>query len=426
MSLSSQLFESAQQVLPAGVNSPVRAFRGVSGEPIFIKQGRGAYLTDVDNHEYIDYVCSWGPLILGHAHPAVVGRVTEAVQRGMSFGAPTEVEVELAQKVRELMPHIEMMRFVSSGTEAAMSAIRLARGYTKRDKILKFKGCYHGHADSLLVSAGSGALTFGIPSSAGVPHSLAEHTIVVDFNRLDQVKQVFAKHGHEIAAIIVEPVAANMNLVLPVPGFLEGLREVCDAYRSLLIFDEVITGFRVSLGGAQAHYQVKPDLTILGKIIGGGMPAAVFGGRADIMHAIAPLGSVYQAGTLSGNPVAMSAGLATLELISAPYFYSDLATKTDKLTQGIKQAAERHQVPLQVRSIGSIFGVFFTAATSIETEDDVTQCDIAKFKKFFHAMLNKGIYLAPSAFEVGFVSSAHTDQELDITLKAIDEVFATL
>lgn len=423
---SKQLFHLAQQYIPGGVNSPVRAFRGVEGGPVFIERGKGAYLYDVDGREYIDYVCSWGPLIAGHANPYVIEKIEEALKKGFSYGAPTAVEVALAQKVCELMPNIEQVRFVSSGTEAAMSAIRLARGFTKRNKIIKFVGCYHGHADSLLVAAGSGGLTFGVPSSAGVPESIAHHTLVAEYNNLDEVAALFTKYGDDIACVIVEPVAGNMNLVLPAPDFLSGLRELCDQYESVLIFDEVITGFRVALGGAQTHFQVKPDLTILGKIIGGGFPAAAFGGRADIMASIAPLGPVYQAGTLSGNPIAMTAGLATLELISAPGFYQALEAKTNALMQGLKKAAQAANVPLHVASIGSMFGFFFTTADKITTEKDVKACDIARFKQFFHAMLNAGIYLAPSAFEIGFVSAVHGQHEIDKTIAIAADVFMRL
>ncbi|HEX4044475.1 MAG TPA: glutamate-1-semialdehyde 2,1-aminomutase [Gammaproteobacteria bacterium] len=426
MSQSQALFTQAQKYMPAGVNSPVRAFFGVGGEPPYIQAGRGAYLTDVDGQEYVDYVCSWGPLIVGHAHPAVLVAVTDALQRGFSFGASTEIELRLAEKICQLMPTIEMLRFVNSGTEASMSAIRLARGYTKRDKILKFVGCYHGHADSLLVAAGSGALTFGVPSSAGVPASVAQHTLVADFNDLDAVTDLFAHHGDEIAAVIVEPIAANMNLVLPAPGFLAGLRALCDQYGSLLILDEVITGFRVGLGGAQAHFNVRPDLTILGKVIGGGFPAAAYGGRADIMRSIAPLGPVYQAGTLSGNPIAMTAGLATLALVTAPDFYTQLAAKTQQLIQGLLSIAKAANVPLHAVVVGSIFGLFFTDGQKITNEQDVKACDINRFKQFFHGMLREGIYLAPSAYEVGFVSAAHGDVEIEKTLKAAEKVFAFL
>lgn len=426
MNKSKQLYDRALQLIPGGVNSPVRAFKGVGGEPVFIQSGRGAYLLDADGNQYIDYVCSWGPLILGHAHPYVVDNVAAALQQGLSFGAPTEREVELAEKVTQLMPAIEMIRFVSSGTEAAMSAIRLARGYTKRNKIIKFVGCYHGHADSLLVSAGSGALTFGVPSSAGVPEEVAQHTLVAEYNNLEEVAALFARYGEEIAGVIVEPIAGNMNLVLPEPAFLSGLRELCDRYGSLLIFDEVITGFRIGLGGAQAHFQITPDLTVLGKIIGGGLPAAAYGGRAEIMRMIAPLGPVYQAGTLSGNPIAMTAGLATLELISVPNFYQELAAKTLQLLNGLSELAHAAHIPFQVKSLGSMFGLFFTDHENILTEGDVKRCDIQLFKRFFHGMLNQGIYLAPSAYEIGFFSAAHGQAEIDKTLAAAEKVFASL
>lgn len=426
MNNSEKLYVRARQRIPAGVNSPVRAFQGVDGDPVFIKAGKGAYLLDVDGNHYIDYVCSWGPLIAGHAHPYICEKIAAAVERGFSFGAPTEVEVQLAEKVSQLMPNVEMLRFVSSGTEAAMSAIRLARGFTKRNKIIKFSGCYHGHADSLLVAAGSGALTFGVPSSAGVPEDIAKHTLVAEFNQLDQVAALFKAHGDDIAAIIVEPVAGNMNLIQPALGFLQGLRELCDQHQSLLIFDEVITGFRVSIGGAQAYFDIKPDLTILGKVIGGGFPAAAFGGRRDIMQHIAPLGPVYQAGTLSGNPIAMTAGLATLELLSDPQFYPTLETNTRKLMRGLEQCAWSHRVPFRTASIGSMFGLFFTDADSIETVADVKACDQTRFKQFFHAMLAQHVYLAPSAFEVGFLSSAHGEEEIEKTLIAADAAFSTL
>ncbi|SRR5579883_188118 len=426
MTNSKKLYDLAQQLIPGGVNSPVRAFRGVGGEPLFIRGGQGPYIIDADGNEYIDYVCSWGPLVAGHAHPYVQEKVMEALQQGFSFGAPTEIEVKLAQKIRELMPSMEMVRCVSSGTEAAMSAIRLARGFTKRDKIIKFAGCYHGHADSLLVSAGSGALTLGVPSSAGVPASIAQHTLVAEFNRLEEVTSLFARYGEEIAAVIVEPVAGNMNLVLPLPGFLQGLRDLCDQYGSVLIFDEVITGFRVALGGAQAHFGITPDLTVLGKIIGGGFPAAAFGGRCDIMQTIAPLGPVYQAGTLSGNPIAMTAGLATLELITAPNFYETLAAKTQQLVNGLTQRAAAAELPFFASCIGGMFGLFFTESKQIETEEDVKRCNIACFKQFFHGMLREGIYLAPSAFEIGFVSAVHGEHEIEKTWSAAGKVFAML
>ncbi len=425
MNKSQSLFNLAQQYIPGGVNSPVRAFHGVGGVPVFINNGHGAYLVDADGNEYIDYVCSWGPLIVGHAHPYVIQKVTESLQRGLSFGAPTEIEVTLAQKVCELVPSIEMVRFVNSGTEATMSAIRLARGFTKRDKIIKFAGCYHGHADSLLVSAGSGALTLGVPSSAGVPESMAQHTLVAEFNQLEEVAALFARYGNEIACVIVEPVAGNMNCVLPAPGFLQGLRELCDRNGSILIFDEVMTGFRISLGGAQAYYDVTPDLTTLGKVIGGGFPVGAFGGRADIMRSIAPLGPVYQAGTLSGNPVAMMAGLATLEIILQDDFYPKLTMFTRKLVDGLSERARKAGIPFYANAIGSMFGIFFTETNKIRSLEDVKRCDLSLFKRFFHGMLKEGIYFAPSAFEAGFVSSAHSDAELNKTWLAAERVFSS-
>lgn len=419
---SSDLYRQAQAFIPGGVNSPVRAFNGVGGNPLFIKSGHGAYLIDEDDREYVDYVGSWGPMIVGHTHPDVLVAVKKSLDQGLSFGAPTRVEVELAEKVCEIMPSIEMVRMVSSGTEATMSAIRLARGFTGRNKIIKFVGCYHGHADSLLVMAGSGALTLGVPSSAGVPESIVQHTLLADFNRLETVEELFKKYPDDIAAIIVEPVAGNMNCVLPRKDFLQGLRTLCDQYKSVLIFDEVMTGFRVALGGAQQVFGIKPDLTTLGKIIGGGMPVGAFGGRADIMKCIAPLGPVYQAGTLSGNPVAMSAGLATLKLISQPNFYSELEKKTKQLMQGLQDRANAAHVPFTTTQIGSMFGLFFTDR-NIETFDDVKQCDVERFKRFFHQMLVEGIYLAPSAFEAGFVSAAHGEKEIAKTLAAAEKAF---
>lgn len=426
MNRSHQLFSEAQQIIPGGVNSPVRAFKGTGGEPLFIKKGHGAYIVDVDDKEYIDYVGSWGPLIVGHAHPVVTQKIIDALHHGFSFGAPTEIEVRLAQKVCELMPSIEMIRFVNSGTEATMSAIRLARGVVKRDKIVKFTGCYHGHADSLLVAAGSGALTLSLPSSAGVPEDVAAHTLVANYNQLDEVATLFEKYGQDIAAIIVEPVAGNMNCVLPQPGFLEGLRAICDQYGSLLIFDEVMTGFRVALGGAQAYYGIKPDITVLGKVIGGGFPVGAFGGSVDVMKSIAPLGPVYQAGTLSGNPIAMTAGLATLALISQPHFYEHLSKQTHKLVDGLSQQATAAGIPFTTTAIGGMFGLFFSANHHIHQEAEVKRCDIHLFKRFFHAMLAKGIYFAPSAFEAGFVSSAHHDKEIDYTIHAAKSVFEEL
>jgi len=422
-SQSQKLYAEAIQYIPGGVNSPVRAFGGVGGEPIFMQSGQGAYVTDVDNNRYVDYVGSWGPLILGHTHPVVLEKVMARVQHGFTFGAPTAVEVALAKRVTELMPAVQQIRFVSSGTEAAMSAIRLARGFTKRNKIIKFIGCYHGHSDGLLVAAGSGLLTFGVPNSAGVPESVTQHTLLANYNHLEEVAALFSEYGDDIAAIIVEPVAANANLILPKEGFLQGLRDLCDQYQSLLIFDEVITGFRVALGGAQAHYQVVPDITVLGKIIGGGFPAAAFGGRKDIMAHLAPLGAVYQAGTLSGNPVAMTAGLATLDLIDQPHFYENLNQKTSVLAKNLSDVAKQHHVALQVKSIGSLFGLFFTEKEIIENEADVKACDINLYKQFFHAMLKEGVYFAPSAFEVAFMSAAHGEAEIAKTLEAAERVF---
>lgn len=426
MAASHQWFTDALQIIPGGVNSPVHAFRGVGGEPVFFESGHGAYLVDVAGKEYVDYIGSWGPLIAGHAHPFVIEKVIEAVKNGCSFGAPTAGAVRLAQKVHELMPAMESMRFVNSGTEATMSAIRLARGYTQRDKIIKFAGCYHGHADSLLVAAGSGVLTLGIPSSAGVPQSFVEHTLVAEFNSLDQVAELFKKYPDEIACIIVEPVAGNMNCILPQPGFLQGLRDLCDAHSSVLIFDEVMTGFRVALGGAQAHYQVTPDLTTLGKVIGGGFPVGAFGGKKSIMSSIAPLGPVYQAGTLSGNPVAMAAGLATLTLASEPGFHERLAATTKKLMQGLQAQADAANVPFHTVSLGGMFGIFFADAPGIHSETDTKRCHVDQFRQFFHHMLQEGVYLAPSAFEAGFVSSAHGENEVALTLAAAGKAFANI
>lgn len=426
MTNSKQIFALTQQFIPGGVNSPVRSFYGVGGEPVIIKSGHGAYLVDVDGNEYIDYIGSWGPLIVGHTHPYVLDKVMETLQHGFGFGASTEIELKVAQKVCELMPSIEMIRFVNSGTEATMSAIRLARGYTKRDKFIKFAGCYHGHSDSLLVAAGSGGLTLGIPNSAGVPVSIAQHTLIAEFNHLEQVAVLFEKYGADIAGVIIEPVTGNMNCILPEPGFLQGLRDLCDRYGSVLIFDEVMTGFRVELGGAQAHYGVTPDITTLGKVIGGGFPVGAFGGRAEIMRSVAPLGPVYQAGTLSGNPIAMSAGLATLELISEPGFHKKLSLQTKKLIDGLTQCARAASVPFHATMAGGMFGIFFTEASSVKSEADAKRCDVAFFKRFFHAILNEGVYLAPSAFEAGFVSSAHSDIEIAKTIKAASNAFAVL
>ncbi len=420
MTEANTLFSVAKQVIPGGVNSPVRSFSGVGGEPVFIDRALGPYIYDVSGKSYIDYVGSWGPIILGHAHPEVIAAVKQAADKGLSFGAPTEIETLMAQKVCTMMPSIDLIRMVSSGTEATMSAIRLARGYTKRDKIVKFEGCYHGHSDSLLVKAGSGALTFGVPSSLGVPMSVAEHTITLTYNDSDSVRDLFEDIGEQIACIIVEPVAGNMNCIPPVPGFLETLRQVCDVYQSVLIFDEVMTGFRVGLHGAQGIYNIQPDLTTLGKVIGGGMPVGAFGGQRKIMECLAPLGSVYQAGTLSGNPVAMAAGLKTLELVAQPGFYDNLAAKTEKLMLGIKMCADNTGVAITTNSIGGMFGLFFSPEKKITRFDQVLQCDQVLFKRFFHLMLNDGVYFAPSAFEAGFVSAAHGEYELDKTLNSVD------
>lgn len=424
--IAETLFEKAKRFIPGGVNSPVRAFHGVGGDPLFIKSARGAYLIDENDHEYVDYIGSWGPMILGHAHPAVIAAVENAVKNGLSYGAPTQLEVQLAEMICARMPTIEQIRMVNSGTEATMSAIRLARGFTGRNKIIKFAGCYHGHSDHLLVQAGSGALTLGIPSSKGVPDSAVEHTLVAEFNDLNSVAALFEKYGNDIAAIILEPVAGNMNLILPKPGFLQGLRALCDQYASVLIFDEVMTGFRIAHGGTEECFSVKPDLVTLGKIIGGGMPVGAFGGRADIMSCLAPLGAVYQAGTLSGNPIAMTAGIATLQQLDAPDFYLNLSKKTESLLAGLKERADAMQIPFQTKSIGSMFGLFFTDQTDINTFDDVKKCDVERFKKFFHAMLDSGVYLAPSAFEAGFLSSMHGDIELQKTWKAAEHAFSII
>ncbi|GAB6141122.1 glutamate-1-semialdehyde 2,1-aminomutase [Methylosoma difficile] len=426
MTAATTLFSQAKHVIPGGVNSPVRSFSGVGGTPVFIDHAAGATITDSFGKQYIDYVGSWGPMILGHAHPEVIAAVQAAAAKGLSFGAPTEIETQMAERVCQLMPSIDLVRMVSSGTEATMSAIRLARGYTGRDKIVKFEGCYHGHSDSLLVKAGSGALTFGVPSSPGVPAALAENTITLTYNDSEAVKNLFADIGGQIACIIVEPVAGNMNCIPPEAGFLETLRHVCDEYQSVLIFDEVMTGFRVALGGAQAYYGIKPDLTTLGKIIGGGMPVGAFGGSQKIMEYLAPLGPVYQAGTLSGNPVAMAAGLKTLELIDQVGFYETLAAKTEQLTSGLKARAQEAGIALTTNQVGGMFGLFFSDEARISRFSQVMACDQALFKRFFHAMLEQGVYLAPSAFEAGFVSMAHSDEDLAKTLAAAEVVFKAL
>ena len=420
------LYTEACKYIPGGVNSPVRAFRGVGGEPIFFKKASGSRVTASDGRRYIDYVGSWGPMILGHAHPKVITAVQTVAADGLSFGAPTELETALAKRVIQLMPSIELVRFVSSGTEATMSAIRLARGFTGRDVIVKFEGCYHGHSDSLLIKAGSGALTMGVPSSPGVPAALAADTITLDYNDAEQVREAFRQKGDQIACIIVEPVVGNMNCVLPNPGFLQTLREECDRAGALLIFDEVMTGFRVALGGAQQLYGIKPDLTTLGKIIGGGMPVGAFGGRRDIMERLSPLGPVYQAGTLSGNPVAMTAGLITLELIATPDFHTRLGAMTNTLVQGLAAAAAKADIPLATNQVTGMFGFFFNTEKKVDTYAKVIASDVDRFRRFFHGMLAAGIYIAPSAFEAGFISSAHTGADIDATLTAATKVFASL
>lgn len=426
MSKSEQLFQQAQNTIPGGVNSPVRAFKSVGGTPVFIDSANGAYLYDVDGKKYIDYIGSWGPMLLGHNHPAIREAVVKAAEKGLSFGAPCPAEITMAETICELVPSMEMVRMVSSGTEATMSAIRLARGFTGRNSILKFEGCYHGHADSLLVKAGSGALTLGVPNSPGVPADFAKYTLTAEFNNLEQVKQIFAVQGADLACIIVEPVAGNMNCIPPAPGFLEGLRALCDEYGAVLIFDEVMTGFRVALGGAQAYYNIKPDLTTLGKIIGGGMPVGAFGGRRDIMQHIAPLGGVYQAGTLSGNPIAMAAGLAALTEIRKPGVYDVLTAKTTQLIEGLAAVAKEVGIPLATTQVGGMFGVFFSKEAQITNYQQATQCDIAAFKRFFHLMLEQGVYLAPSAYEAGFLSIAHSDDDLAYTIAAAKKAFLQL
>ena len=416
--MTENLFTRAKLHTPGGVNSPVRAFKSVGGTPVFFNKGQGAYLYDTEGKQYIDYVGSWGPMILGHAHPEVIRAVQKTAQDGLSFGAPTEIEICMAEKICELVPSIEKVRMVSSGTEAAMSAIRLARGYTGRDKIVKFEGCYHGHADSLLVKAGSGALTLGVPTSPGVPADLAKHTITLTYNDPELAQQVFSDIGKQIAAIIVEPVAGNMNCVPGTQDFLNKLREVCNSYKCVLIFDEVMSGFRVALGGAQSIYNIKPDLTVLGKVIGGGMPVGAFGGRSEIMDQIAPDGPVYQAGTLSGNPVAMSAGLTTLNLISRPGFFEELSEITKYLVNGLQTTADTAGIPFTTNQIGGMFGLFFSDEKTITTIAQVMQCDQDHFRKFFHGMLEQGIYFAPSAFEAGFVSSAHINDDIEKTINA--------
>ncbi len=420
---SKTLFQQAQHTIPGGVNSPVRAFKAVGGDPLFIKKANGAYIFDEDDNQYIDYVGSWGPMITGHNHPQILNAVTEMAAKGLSFGAPTAIEIEMAETLCKFVPSLEMVRMVSSGTEATMSAIRLARGYTGRDKFIKFEGCYHGHADCLLVQAGSGALTFGEPNSPGVPADFAKHTLVAQYNQLDTVTTLFQQHPDSISSIIVEPVAGNMNCVPPQPGFLQGLRKLCDENGALLILDEVMTGFRVSLGGAQQHYNVDPDLTTLGKVVGGGMPVGAFGGKKVIMESLAPIGPIYQAGTLSGNPVAMAAGLAALKLVAVEGFYESLSDKAKMLCGGIQQAADKHGIPLTTTQVGGMFGLFFNPNESIATFADVAKGNMEHFNQFFQGMLTAGINFAPSAYETGFVSSAHTDEDINNTIKAAESIF---
>ncbi|WP_416651509.1 glutamate-1-semialdehyde 2,1-aminomutase [Candidatus Pseudothioglobus sp. Uisw_086] len=427
MNRSSALFKEAQDYMPGGVNSPVRAFNGVGGTPIFFERGEGAYLYDVDGNSYIDYVGSWGPMILGHANPVIIDSVKAVLEKGLGFGAPTEIETSLAKKVCNLVPSIDLVRMVSSGTEATMSAIRLARGYTGRDKILKFEGCYHGHSDSLLVKAGSGALTLGVPTSPGVPKDLAKHTLTLEYNNLEVVEALFSEMGEEIGCIIVEPVAGNMNCIPPKAGFLEGLRKICDEYGAVLIFDEVMTGFRVALGGAQEFYNVTPDLTALGKVIGGGLPCAAFGGKKEIMNQIAPIGPIYQAGTLSGNPLSMASGLAMLSALeSDKSFYENLGKRSQYLVNGIVSEAQAQNIPMTSNSVGGMFGLFFSSEKKVSNFSQASSCNIELFKKFYNAMLKQGIYLAPSAYEAGFLSNAHTDDDLDKTINAAATAFSLI
>jgi glutamate-1-semialdehyde 2,1-aminomutase len=426
MNTSEQLFERARQHIPGGVNSPVRAFKAVGGTPIFIERSEGAYVFDSQGKRYIDYVLSWGPMIMGHNHPAVREAVVQQSEKGLSFGAPTELEIELAERICSIMPNMDMVRMVNSGTEATMSAIRLARGYTGRDTIVKFEGCYHGHSDSLLVKAGSGALTLGVPSSPGVPAALADHTMTLTYNDSEAVRQAFAEHGADIACVIVEPVVGNMNCIPPVPGFLETLREQCDDSGAVLILDEVMTGFRLGLQGAQGYYDIEADLTTLGKVIGGGMPVGAFGGKREIMEQIAPLGPVYQAGTLSGNPIAMAAGLATLEIISQPGFYQPVFQRTEQLCEGLRDAARGAGIPFTTNHVGTMFGGFFTDAESVENYGQVMACDNDAFNRFFHLMLEHGVYLAPASYEAGFMSSAHGDGDIAQTIAAARTAFASL
>lgn len=426
MSEFTAAFSRAQKTIPGGVNSPVRAFKAVGGEPVFIDRAKGAYIFDIHGKRYVDYVLSWGPMLLGHADDDVLEAVRKKLAKGLSFGAPTVIETELAETICNIMPGMDKVRFVSSGTEATMSAIRLARGYTGRDKIIKFEGCYHGHSDSLLIKAGSGALTLGVPSSPGVPACLAEHTITLTYNNIEQVQEIFKDRGSEIACVIVEPVAGNMNCIPPQPGFLESLREACSRSGAILIFDEVMTGFRLGISGAQGYYEIEPDLTTLGKVIGGGMPVGAFGGKGEIMDFIAPVGPVYQAGTLSGNPVAMAAGLATLEKIATPGFYEPLFNKTENLVNGLKAAAAQRGIGFTTNHVGTMWGGFFTEEDQISNYQQVMACNTKRFNQFFHGMLQEGVYLAPASYEAAFMSSCHTDTDIEFTVAAADKVFATL
>ena len=423
---SAALFEEAQQYIPGGVNSPVRAFRGVGGTPLFFSGGQGAYLIDEDENRYVDFVGAWGPMILGHCHPSVIQALQLQLNKGLGYGASTAAEVEIAKTICKLVPSIEKVRLVTSGTEATMSAIRLARGYTRRDKVVKFEGCYHGHVDGLLVKAGSGALTLGEPDSLGVPTSYTDQTFVLTYNDIDGMRELFDQRGEEIACVIVEPVAGNMNLVPPVPGFLEAMRELCTKYGAVLIFDEVMTGFRTALGGAQSVYGVTPDLTTLGKVIGGGLPVGAFGGKAEIMNCIAPLGGVYQAGTLAGSPLAVAAGLAMLTEIQRPGFHDQLTARTAQMLAGLQELADAAGIPFTTNQVGGMFGCFFSEEKQVTRFDQVMACNVEQFKRYFHLMLENNIYLAPSAFEAGFVSAAHGDKEIELTLAAAKKAFAAL
>jgi glutamate-1-semialdehyde 2,1-aminomutase len=427
MSRCEELFEEAKQYIPGGVNSPVRSFSAVGGVPKFFKRGDGAHLIDEDGKRYIDYVGSWGPMVVGHAHPRVTKAVGDAIKNSLSFGAPTSIEVEMAKKVCGIMKHMDMVRMINSGTEATMTALRIARGYTNKNKIIKFSGCYHGHEDCLLVKAGSGVATLGLPSSAGVPKSVTENTLVADFNNLDEVKKLFEEHGDDIAAVILEPVAGNMGCLSPLPGFLPGLRKLCDEYQSLLIMDEVMTGFRVALGGAQEKYDIVPDLTTLGKVIGGGMPVGAVGGKREIMNVLAPLGPVYQAGTLSGNPIAMTAGLATLNVLTSdPDFHNKLAEKSERIVSGVLELAKKAGVPMAGNVEGGMFGLWFTEKETLTNYEGISSSNIDRFNRFFHLMLDQGIYLPPSAYEACFISSAHGDEEIEKTLVAVEKALSSL